>query len=124
MPFLQFVAVDRGVAEDADARYQFLRWVAHRFVLAGSRRTRNPQTPQGRGVDEVVVVLDDLHAQRFTRVYNVSTLIHHKREEDVIRLHELPHETQKVLLDELRIERLGTNTVNVIKSEIKKHAHI
>ena len=30
---LQFVVVDRGVAEDADARCQFLHEVAHRLVL-------------------------------------------------------------------------------------------
>ena len=54
---LQFVVVDRGVAQDADARCQFLHEVAHHFVLADSRRTRNPQTPQGRGVDAVAVAL-------------------------------------------------------------------
>ena len=39
---LHFVVVDREVAEDADARCHFPHEVAHRFVLAGSRRTRNP----------------------------------------------------------------------------------
>ena len=39
---LHFVVVDREVAEDADARCQFLHEVVHRFFLVGSRRTRNP----------------------------------------------------------------------------------
>ena len=77
LEFLQHVVVDGGVAEDTDTRCQFLHQLVHRFALLATRRsTRNAQTSQDRGVDAVAVALDDLHAQCFTRVHNVSTLIH------------------------------------------------
>ena len=76
LEFLQHVVVDGGVAEVTDTRCQLLHQLALRFVLATRRRTRNAQTPQDRGVDVVAVALNDLHAQCYTRVHNVSTLIH------------------------------------------------
>ena len=76
LEFLQHVVVDDGVAEDTDIHCQLLHQLAHRFVLATCRRTRNAQTPQDRGADAVEVALDDFHAQCLSRVHNVSTLIH------------------------------------------------
>lgn len=103
LDLLQLVAVDDGVAPDTDTCCQLLHELAHRFVLATRCRTRNAHTPQDRGVDSVAVASDDLHAQRLTRVHNVSCLIHCKREEDTLRLHFLPHEFRKVLLRQVRI---------------------
>ena len=74
--FLQHVVVDGGVAEDTDTRCQILHHLAHRFILATRRSTRNAQTLQDHGVDAVAVAPDDLHARCLTCVYNVSTLIH------------------------------------------------
>ena len=76
LEFLQHVVVDGGVAEDTDTCCQLIDQLAHCFVLATRRSTRNVQTPQDRGVDAVAVALDDLHARCLTRVHNVSTLIH------------------------------------------------
>ena len=80
------VVVDGGVAPDADTCCQLLHERAHRFVLASCREPCNAQTPQDNGVDAVAVALDDLHAQRSTRVHNVSSLTRRKREEDVLSL--------------------------------------
>ena len=94
LEFLQHVVVDGGVAEDTDTCCK-LHQLAHRFVFASRRRTQNAETPQERGVDAVAVALDDLHAKGLTRVHNVSTLINRKRDEAVLRFHELPHKIQK-----------------------------
>ena len=102
---LQLVVVDGGVAPDADTRCQLLHERAHRFILASRRRPCNAQTPQDRGVDAVAVALDYLHAHRRTRVHNVSSLIHHKHEEDVRRLHGFAHKARKELLRLLRIKK-------------------
>ena len=51
----------------------FLHQLAHRFVLATRRSTRNAQTQQDRGVDAGAVALDDLHTPCLTHVDNVST---------------------------------------------------
>ena len=83
----------------------FLHERAHRFVLASRRRPYNAQTPQDCGVDAVAVALDDLQAQRRTRVHNVSSLIHRKRKEDVLRLHGFAHKARKELLRQLRIKK-------------------
>ena len=82
----------------------------HRFVLASRRRPCNAQTPQDRGVAAVAVALDDLHAQRRTRVQNVSSLIRRKREEDVLRLHGFAHKAGKELLRQLRLRNTRDNT--------------
>ena len=92
---LQLVVVDRGVTDNADVRCQLLHELAHWLVLAGSHRTRYPQTPQGRGVDSVAVALNHCHAQRFTRVYNVSTLIHRKRPSTSLASTESPIKPEK-----------------------------
>ena len=92
---LQLVVVDGGVAPDADTCCQLLHERAHLLVLASRRRPCNAQTPQDRGVDAVAVALDYLHAHRRTRVHNVSSLIHCKREEDVLRLHGFAHKARK-----------------------------
>ena len=76
LEFLQHVVVDGGVAEDTGTRCQLLHQLAHCFVFASRRSTRNAQTPQDRGVDAVAVALDDLHTQCLPRVHNVATLIH------------------------------------------------
>ena len=109
LEILQLVIVDRGVTEDADTRSQFFHNVAYRFVLAPRRRTRNPKTPQGRGVDPVAVAPDDIHTQHITCVYNIAPLIHGERKEDVSRLHKLPLDVRKVVSRELRIEKYETN---------------
>ena len=49
----------------------------------------------------MAVALDDLHAQRRTRVQNVSSLIRRKREEDVLRLHGFVHKARTELLRQL-----------------------
>ena len=72
------LVVYRGIDGDADTHCYFLHQLTHCFA-------------QSRGVDGVAVSPDDVHTQRFTRVYNVAPLIHRKRDEDFLWLHEVPH---------------------------------
>ena len=65
------------------------------LFLHRAAELKMPETPQERGVDAVAVALDDLHAKGLTRVHDVSTLINRKRDEAVLRFHELPHKIQK-----------------------------
>ena len=66
LEFFQHVVVDGGVAETPTHATGFFIQLAHRYVLATRRRTRNAQTLQDRGVDAVEVALDYLHAQCLT----------------------------------------------------------
>ena len=87
--------------QNADTHCYFSHQLTHCFF-------RNSKTPQGRGVDAVAVAPDDVQNQRFTRVNNVATLIHRKNV-DVLWLHEVPHYVWEVLSHELRIHKYEKN---------------